>query len=152
MKRILLTAMVLFFVVTSVTAQQAKITYHDEAEKAKSAMNDPVAMFDKTVYDFGEIVQGVPKTATFTLKNEGKEPLLIEYARASCGCTNLTYEKEPVLPGKSTKISVTYNAAAPGPFMKTVTVRTNANKNQVVLQIKGTVIAKGQPQTETKKP
>jgi hypothetical protein len=103
------------------------------------ATTGAVAKFDKTVYDFGELQQGVPQTATFTLSNEGKEPLIISSAKASCGCTNLQYEKDPILPGKSTSISVTYNAAAQGNFMKTITVNTNADEKPVVLSIKGLV-------------
>jgi len=108
----------------------------------------PVAKFDKTVFDFGTLVQGIPGTASFTLVNEGIAPLVIASAQASCGCTNLTYAKDPILPGKSAAISVTYNAAALGNFMKTVTVTTNAAEQPVVLQIKGVV----EPKKETPAP
>ncbi|MCX6284944.1 MAG: DUF1573 domain-containing protein [Bacteroidetes bacterium] len=104
--------------------------------------NGPVARFDKTEYDFSDLIQNSPGTATFILTNDGNEPLLISSATASCGCTNLSYSKEPVLPGKSTSISATYNAAAPGNFFKSVTVRTNASDQTVILQIKGKVIPK----------
>lgn len=106
--------------------------------KAKN-LNGPVAKYDKTTYDFGELQQGNPQSATFTLTNEGKEPLIISSAKASCGCTNLQYEKDPILPGKSTPISVTYNAANAGNFIKTITVNTNASEQPVVLTIKGIV-------------
>jgi len=104
--------------------------------------NAPKANWDKTVNDFGEIEQGTPKEAQFTLTNTGKEPLLIQTAKAGCGCTNLKYSQEPVLPGKSTVVAATYNAAAMGIFTKSVTVTTNAEATPVVLLIKGTVIAK----------
>ncbi|MBK6344482.1 MAG: DUF1573 domain-containing protein [Bacteroidales bacterium] len=116
----------------------AKVSTAVTEVKVKSP-NAPVAKFDKTVIDFGDLKQGSPETATFTLTNEGKEPLVIATAKASCGCTNLTYAKDPILPGKSTAISVTYNAAAAGSFLKTVTVTTNADEQPVVLQIKGVV-------------
>ena len=99
-----------------------------------------VAKWDKMVNDFGDIAFNVPKTAEFTLTNAGKEALTINSARASCGCTNLKYASEPILPGKSTVISATYNAASQGVFTKTVTVVTNADANPVVLQIKGNVL------------
>ena len=108
----------------------------------------PVATFDKTVNDFGDIAQGIPKEAVFTLTNDGNEPLLISYAKASCGCTNLKYSQDPILPKKSTEISATYNAAAPGNFIKTITIQTNADENKVILQIKGNVIPKEQPAPE----
>ena len=104
--------------------------------------NAAVAKWDKIVNDFGDIAFGVPKTAEFTLTNAGKEPLIISSAKASCGCTNLKYASEPVLPGKTTVVSATYNAASQGVFTKTVTVITNADPNPVVLQIKGNVLPK----------
>jgi len=110
-------------------------------------VNGPVATFDKTTFEFTDLTQGVPGTASFNLKNDGNEPLIISSANASCGCTNLTYSKDPILPGKSISISATYNAAAAGPFTKTVTVRTNASDQPVVLMIKGKVNPK--PATET---
>jgi len=109
---------------------------------SKIKANGPIAKFDKTVHDFGDIIQNSPGTASFILTNDGNEPLVISSATASCGCTNLSWSRDPVLPGKSVTISATYNAAAPGAFMKTVTVKTNAGDQPVILQIKGKVVAK----------
>ncbi len=142
MKKItLLTIALLFSTSFSLLAQTVTIPNHNESNKTEKK-DGPVASFDKTVNDFGSIDQGIPKTAEFTLTNNGNEPLLISYAKASCGCTNLKYSNEPILPKKSTTISATYNAAAPGPFIKTITIQTNADENKVILQIKGTVIKK----------
>ena len=134
----------MLFVFTNTYAQNVS---NDPASKVenKTKVNGPVAKFDKTIHEFADLTQGVSGTASFTLTNDGNEPLIISSANASCGCTNLTYAKDPILPGKSTNISATYNAAAIGPFTKTITVRTNASDQPVVLQIKGKVI----PKTET---
>jgi len=146
MKKVLFFAGIYIFLVSaSVSAQQARITYHNPDSASNVKKNGPIAKFDKTVNDFGNIDQGIPRTAEFILTNDGKEALLISPAKASCGCTNLNYSQEPVMPKKSTKISATYNAAAPGPFTKTITIVTNADANQVVLMIKGTVIKKEEP-------
>jgi len=107
--------------------------------------NAPVVKWDKMVNDFGDIAYNVPKTAEFILTNAGKEPLIISSAKASCGCTNAKFSQEPILPGKSTSVSATYNAAAPGVFTKTVTVITNADPNPVVLIIKGNVLPNPSP-------
>lgn len=101
--------------------------------------NAPIAKWDKTAIDFGEIPQNIPKTAQFNLTNDGKEPLVIKSAKASCGCTEAKFSNKPILPGKSSIVEATYNAAAPGVFNKTITVITNADPNPVILQIKGTV-------------
>jgi hypothetical protein len=150
MKRILLITMVAMFIV--VTNSYSQNATNDQAAKAetKPNPNGPVAKYDKTVHEFEDLTQGNPGTATFTLTNDGKEPLIITSAKASCGCTNLNYGKDPILPGKSTSISATYNAAAAGPFVKTITVVTNASDQPVVLQIKGKVIPK--PEQPVSKP
>jgi hypothetical protein len=117
-----------------------KITNDNQATTKKT--NGPVAKFDKIAADLGELVQNNPGTATFQLTNDGNEPLIITSAKASCGCTGLKYEKEPILPGKTVPISATYNAAAVGEFSKSITVITNAAEQPVILMIKGKVAAK----------
>jgi hypothetical protein len=134
MKKLLLLLVLPLFAALQINAQTAKA--------APVNPNAPVAKWDKMVNDFGDIAFNVPKTAEFTLTNTGKEPLIISSAKASCGCTGLKYSAEPILPGKSTQVSATYNAAAQGVFTKTVTVVTNADPNPVVLQIKGNVLPK----------
>ena len=135
MKKIILLLVLPLFAVLQLNAQTAQ-----PAAATPVNPNAPVAKWDKLVTDFGEIAFNVPKTAEFTLINAGKEPLIISSARASCGCTNLKYSQEPILPGKSSVVSATYNAASQGVFTKTVTVTTNADPNPVVLMIKGTVL------------
>ena len=135
MKKLLLLLVLPLFAALQINAQTAQ-----PAKPAPVNPNAPVAKWDKMVNDFGEIAFNVPKTAEFTLTNGGKEPLIISSARASCGCTNLKYSQEPILPGKTSIVSATYNAAAQGVFTKTITVTTNADPNPVVLQIKGTVL------------
>lgn len=146
MKKLLLIASVFLFGYTQLTAQTATTAPATAAATVKPAAavnpNAPKAKWDKTVSDFGEIEQSIPKEAEFKLTNEGKEPLLITTARAGCGCTNLKYSQEPVLPGKSTIVAATYNAAAMGTFSKSITVTTNADPNPVMLIIKGTVVPK----------
>ena len=141
MKNLFLVAAILVLGLSQAFAQNANTTVATEANTVVNP-NAPKAKWDKIVNDFGEIEQGTPKEAQFKLTNEGKEPLLIQTAKAGCGCTNLKYSQEPVLPGKFTIIAATYNAAAMGQFNKSITVTTNADPNPVMLSIKGTVIAK----------
>lgn len=142
MKNLFLLAIIFLLGTIQVDAQKATSTSTTSQANTIVNPNAPKAKWDKTVSDFGEIEQGMPKEAQFKLTNEGKEPLLIQTAKAGCGCTNLKYSQEPVLPGKSTIVAATYNAAAMGTFTKSITVTTNADPNPVMLLIKGTVIAK----------
>ncbi len=140
MKNLLLIALILVIGLSQTNAQTTNTAA--TAQTTVVNPNAPKAKWEKTVNDYGDIDQGIPKEAEFKLTNEGKEPLLIQTARAGCGCTNLKYSQEPILPGKSTIVAVTYNAAAMGAFTKSITVTTNADPNPVMLLIRGTVIAK----------
>jgi len=133
--------LIALFLFTNVDAQTIARESNPKTE-IKASGKGPVAKFDKTTFEFADLTQHSPGTATFTLTNNGNEPLIIASAVASCGCTNLSYSKDPILPGKSITISVTYNAAVPGNFTKSITVRTNASDQPVVLQIKGKVVPK----------
>ena len=129
------------FILSQANAQTQAAQTTGKTE-AKAKVNGPAAKWDVTENNMGDIPQGIPKSAQFTLTNEGNEPLIIASAQASCGCTNLNYAKDPIMPGKSTVISATYNAAAKGNFTKTITVRTNASDQPTILWIKGNVIDK----------
>ena len=101
--------------------------------------NAPEISFDKLVHDYGTVAFGGDGVCTFKFTNTGKEPLILQQPQSSCGCTVPTWPKEPVLPGASSEIQVTYNTKKAGPISKTVTVRSNAKTNTVVLRISGTV-------------
>ena len=139
--KIILIATSLLFIITTLMAQNEPKASNDKPESAKK-VNGPIANFDKPTIDLGELIQSNPGTASFKLTNDGNEPLVIATAKASCGCTNLSYAKEPILPGKSITVSATYNAAAVGEFAKTITVTTNASEQPVILLIKGRVVEK----------
>lgn len=100
------------------------------------------ADFSEKTHNFGNIREADGMvTAEFPFVNKGDSPLVIISAVASCGCTRPEYPKQPVAPGESGIIKVTYNPAGrPGEFSKTVTVRTPEKK--IKLRIKGNVIPK----------
>ena len=96
--------------------------------------------FEKTTHNFGSFPESNPKvTCTFSFTNEGEQPLVINQAIASCGCTVPEYTKNPVKPGEKGEIKVTYNGAGkfPGHFKKSITVRTNGAVEMTRLYIEG---------------
>lgn len=93
----------------------------------------------QTEFDLGTLQRGNPVTITATIRNAGDVPFIIFDAKASCGCTDVLYDKEPVLPDASTKIEITYNADDTGYLNKTVSVYGNAEGSPVVLRLKGNV-------------
>ena len=103
--------------------------------------------FSEETWDFTNIPQNKPVTHDFTFTNTGKEPIVITNVQTSCGCTSPKWPKEPILPGKSDVISVTYNAAHAGSFNNSITVTSNAKSPTKVLYIKGSVDAAPVEQT-----
>ena len=96
--------------------------------------------FDKPTMDLGKFPESNPvQKCTFTFTNTGNAPLIINQAIASCGCTVPEYTKEPVAPGKTGTINVTYNGKGkfPGFFKKTITIRTNGKTEMTRLYISG---------------
>lgn len=96
--------------------------------------------FEKTTYNFGSFSENSPKvTCKFKFTNTGDGPLVIHQAIASCGCTVPQYPKEPIKPGESGEVTVTYNGAGkfPGHFRKTITLRTNSKNEITRLVVEG---------------
>lgn len=107
---------------------------------AQTSKPDDFAKFNTDKYDFGKIKQNVPAVYTFEITNKSNKPLVIENAHATCGCTVPEYQKEPILPGKSGKIKVQYNAANGGRFDKAVNVKLAGVDEEKILAITGEVL------------
>lgn len=107
---------------------------------AQTATKQEVVKFKETTHDFGKIKQGVPVTFDFGFANVSAKPVVIESATASCGCTTPVKPEAPVGKGKNDKITAGFNAAAPGPFNKTITVKVAGVDQPVELKITGEVL------------
>jgi hypothetical protein len=96
----------------------------------------PVLQFTDTVHNFGTIREGEKVEHTFSFTNTGKAPLLISGASASCGCTVPDFPREPITPGKTGIIRVSFDSKGkPGLQDKTVTVSANTARGQHYLKI-----------------
>ena len=118
-----------------------------EPVKVETAKAPKFKFLKGEVHDFGKIPEGPSATHVFEFKNTGNEPLIIQNASASCGCTSPEWPKEPILPGKKGTIKVTYNTDGRGnqPFDKQVFITSNVptdNNKPYELRIKGFVTPK----------
>lgn len=102
--------------------------------------NVPAIKWEQTTFEFGEIPQGTPAEATFTLTNTSDAPLLLKEVKPTCGCTVANYTQDPILPGESTEIKAKYNAKSVGNFQKTIKVFTNQSDAFIPLKLKGKVV------------
>ncbi len=124
-----------------------------KAQDAKATANGPEIEFEKLVHDYGEIPYNGNGQCEFRFTNTGNEPLIIQKPKSSCGCTIPSWPKEPILPGESDVIKVTYRTNRVGAINKSVTVTSNAKTNgTVVLRIRGKVLeqpTESMPEKET---
>lgn len=128
----------------------------DPAASAPPAVKafDPTAITTETVdntpktvmtfgtyeHDFGNIKQDSENKKVFTFTNTGKEPLIIESATGSCGCTVPSYPKEPIAPGGTGEIEVVYKPGKQeNAQTKQVTVIANTEPRETTLRIKAFV-------------
>jgi hypothetical protein len=101
--------------------------------------------YDGERFDFGVADEGEVVKHTFKFTNVGKDPLLINNAKGSCGCTVPTWPKEAIPPGGTGEIKVEFNTKGkPGMQSKRVTVTANTNPTETFLEIKGEVRGKDQ--------
>jgi len=98
--------------------------------------------FNEEKHDFGKIPQGTPVTTVFTFTNIGKEPLILTNVQPTCGCTIADFTKTPVKSNEQGMIKITFNAAFPQAFTKTIVVTSNAKTPTKNLIIVGEVVAK----------
>jgi len=100
--------------------------------------------FEKMDHNFGRIREEAgPAIFSFKFTNTGKVPLIIQGVEASCGCTTPEWSQQPILPGKTGLIKVSFDPTMrPGAFAKSITVNANVPKNTRVLTISGEVTEK----------
>ncbi|MDO5035507.1 MAG: DUF1573 domain-containing protein [Porphyromonas sp.] len=117
------------FTITEVSAQQT--------DNKKAKIEAPVLE-----HNFGTFKEGDGAVShVFKIKNTGGAPLVITRVLSSCGCTTPSFSKEPIAPGKSGQITVTYDPAGRVyPFVKTISVYSNGKEGPLVLTIKGEVV------------
>ncbi|MCT4581038.1 MAG: DUF1573 domain-containing protein [Flavobacteriales bacterium] len=98
--------------------------------------------FETETHDYGVIQQHGDGTYDFVFKNTGSVPLLISECVGSCGCTVPEWPREPIAPGASAKLKVTYDTKRVGVINKSVTIKSNAvNAPTKIIRIKGEVKA-----------
>lgn len=102
----------------------------------------PVIAFSEKEHDFGTFRESEGVVShDFIFTNSGNAPLIINDVKASCGCTTPQWTKEPLLPGRTGTIRVSFDPKArPGSFNKTINVNSNADVPSVILSIHGVVI------------
>ena len=103
----------------------------------------PKLEFKTVDHDFGTITEGEVVEYTYTFKNTGDAPLIIQGAQGSCGCTASDWTKTPVPVGGTGYVKAKFDGnGKPNIQNKTVTVTANTWPKQTVLRFKAMVTPK----------
>jgi hypothetical protein len=95
---------------------------------------------DRMEHDFGKIPDTAPVETSFVITNTGDKPLLVTNAQGSCGCTVPEYPKEPLAPGESRDMKISFNPnGKEGVNNKTVTITANTEPATTIINIKSDV-------------
>ncbi len=92
-----------------------------------------IQWLDSIKQDLGTISEGQTPEITWRFKNTGDQPLIIENASASCGCTIAEKPEQPVMPGEESFIKAKFNSegkAGPNTKQVFVTANTKGTKQQ----------------------
>lgn len=102
----------------SVNSQEPVVGAHSEASHAATETpaksNAPLTtiVLAQSNYDFGDIKKGDKVQHDYEITNTGTNPLIISEVKPGCGCTAPDYTKEPIMPGKKGKITLSFDSSS----------------------------------------
>ena len=120
------------------------------AERDANSGNFPVMELDKTVHDFGTIVNGTPVETIFKYTNKGNSMLVVSNIKSTCGCTVPSNYTKEVAPGETGEFTVKFNGKGNGKVSKSLTMTTNTEKGTEVVKI--TAMVEKDPNAPQKTP
>jgi hypothetical protein len=91
-------------------------------------------------HDFGQIPRGQEVEFVFELNNQTDQPQLIDNVRTTCGCTAASWQEDPILPKKITRLPISFDAHNSGHFKKKISIFLHAFRKPIVLTIEGEVL------------
>ena len=101
--------------------------------------NSPRVVIGKSYYDFGKLEAGQKAITKVTLKNTGKQPLIIQGIQSPCNCINYRISTSQIAPGKEEILELTYTQRVLGEQIEKVTLISNdivSSENAVTLKAK----------------
>lgn len=88
-------------------------------------------------HKFPKTAEGKVLEHTFTVTNTGKAPLIISDYKVECTCTKVVLPKEPILPGKTGSIKVTFDSEGKAFYQdRIILLTTNTKKKTEKLRFK----------------
>ena len=97
--------------------------------------------FNDRSHKFPDTNEGVLLEHDFPFTNTGDEALIISDYKVACSCTKITFPKEPIAPGKTGVVHLSFDTNGKYGFQsRKVEIHSNASKKPTVISFKVTVI------------
>ncbi len=99
-----------------------------------------VIEMDTTSYDFGRVSRrGGTLSHTFTLRNVGRDALVITDVTTTCTCLKAKHPRRPIAPNAEAEIEVKYDLQRKevGAFHKVIKIISNSTNGNQLLTIHG---------------
>lgn len=110
------------------------------AAPVKSNQPTTTIALSESNFDFGNIKKGSKVNHVYEVTNTGTNPLIISEVKPGCGCTAPDFTKEPIMPGKKGKITLSFDSANfDGAVNKYADVFANVEKAPVKLTFNANV-------------
>ncbi len=138
MKHTFTLAICLFMLAANASAQGMKI--------GDPTKNEGKVEWKPMQIEAGDVPYGVPVERFYEVKNISNENLIILNVKSGCHCTVVDWTKDPIPPGQSGKIKITYDALKEGEFYKIIAITTNFDPEvSIALSMVGKVLPKPAP-------
>lgn len=107
-----------------------------------SVAQTPVFSVDNATKKFQDTKEGEVLSHVFKITNTGKTPLIINDYKVACPCTKVQLPTQPILPGKSYDMKVTFDTKGKSEWQdRMILLQTNTKKKEEKLRIKVYVLS-----------
>ncbi|MGI9652818.1 DUF1573 domain-containing protein [Chryseobacterium sp. RLHN22] len=96
---------------TTSVAPAPAVTGTEAAAPVKSNQPTTTIALSESNFDFGNIKKGAKVNHVYEITNTGTNPLIISEVKPGCGCTAPDFTKDPIMPGKKGKITLSFDSA-----------------------------------------
>ncbi|WP_426491147.1 DUF1573 domain-containing protein [Hymenobacter sp. 102] len=100
----------------------------------------PRMTLDRTVHNFGKIEAGQTVAAKFTVKNTGKQDLVLGAITSQCYCVGYKNVPSPIKPGQSAVVELVYSQRKLGNQSESVVITSNDITGDAKLTLKALVV------------
>jgi hypothetical protein len=100
----------------------------------------PHLVLDRSAHDFGKMEAGQQPIARFTVKNTGKNELVLGALSSGCYCVGYKNNPAPIAPGQSEVVELLYSQRQLGQVSDAVTISSNDVSGDAKITLKANIV------------